>query len=138
MISRHDPVRDHMVRNPITIDADLTLADAKARMAGDGIRHLPVFDDERLVGILTARDILLMESFLDVEAKGTSVRAAMTGSLKTCEPSDSLGHALLMMVEYGVGAIPVLDGGVLVGIFSTVDAAKTLLRVLAKEEGSRK
>ena len=51
------PVSDTMTRNPMTIGAEATVAEAMARMLSGGFRHLPVFDGEMLVGVVSMRDL---------------------------------------------------------------------------------
>jgi CBS domain-containing protein len=51
------PVSDAMTRNPTTIGADATVREAMAQMLGGGFRHLPVFDGEMLVGVVSMRDL---------------------------------------------------------------------------------
>lgn len=131
MIAATAPIKDYMTQATIGIDADLTLADAKARMANERIRHLPVLRDGRLIGILSARDVILMESLPDIEPSETPVQSAMVGgNLRTCAPDSPIRDALQIMVEHGIGAVPIVEDGQLSGIFTDVDAAKVLLNAL--------
>jgi CBS domain-containing protein len=62
---RSDPdrlsVRFYMTSEPVTIDADADVREAGALMLGIGVRHLPVMDGERLVGMVSVRDVLMAE-----------------------------------------------------------------------------
>ena len=130
MIPRNAPIKNYMVAATVHIDADLPLSDARDRMANESVRHLPVKDGDRLIGILSARDILLMESLSDADPAQTPVGSAMGGSLKTIDVDSTLGDVLGMMTEEGIGAVPIVENDQLVGIFTTVDAAKLLLKAL--------
>ena len=67
LIAHADPavalVRDHMTRQPVTVDVDTDSATAARRMMSVGVRHLPVVRDGRLLGMISARDLLLLEAW---------------------------------------------------------------------------
>lgn len=95
MIAATAPIRDYMTETIIGIDADLTLADAKARMANEQILHLPALSDGRLVGILSARDIILMDTTRLGERQAPADHRARgrARACRGCSPRD--GQALL-------------------------------------------
>lgn len=130
MIRRETPIGELMTKSPLHIDAELTLADAGARMAGERVRHLPVMADHRLVGMISARDILLLEALPGVDPKSITVDSAMTANPITCKPTAPLSEVLQLMEEQAVGAVPVVEEGRLLGIFTTVDAVSLLRRAL--------
>lgn len=51
------PVSSWMTRNPVTITADAAVEDALERMHAGGFRHLPVMDGDRVVGLVSMRDL---------------------------------------------------------------------------------
>ncbi len=59
-------VQNFMTTTPLSIGADQTLARAHEVMSAAKIRHLPVLDGGKLVGMLTDRDLHLVESLKDV------------------------------------------------------------------------
>lgn len=128
MLDKKTPISEYMTEATIQIDVELSLADAKDRMASSSIRHLPVIDDGKLVGMLSARDLLLIESLPGINRDETLVDAAMVDSPKTVAPTASLGEALAVMEDNHIGALPVVEGGKLVGIFTSTDALKLLRR----------
>jgi acetoin utilization protein AcuB len=104
-------VRDLMSRTPITALSDTSVLDARALMAKERIRHLPVTDsDGELLGIVTDRDIRL-----------TLPSPATTLSVW------EMNH---LLAKLAVGALPVLKDGRLVGILTETD----LLRAFAAGE----
>ena len=130
MLARDIPIDEFMSETLITIAPDLPINDAKERMAENGIRHVPVVEGSRLIGILSARDILIFESIPTEPNIIWPVSAAMTARPITCATDTTLGEALDLMSNESIGAIPVMDGYVLKGIFTTVDAIELLNKAL--------
>jgi acetoin utilization protein AcuB len=133
-------VRDLMSRTPITASSDTSVLDARALMAKERIRHLPVTDSNgELLGIVTDRDIRLtlpspattlsvweMSHLLAKLAVGD----VMTKSPITVDPDRDAREAAWLMLEHKIGALPVLKDGRLVGILTETD----LLRAFAAGE----
>ena len=72
LIERADPtvalVRDHMTRRPVTVEIGTDSATVARSMMSLGVRHLPVVRDGRLIGMISARDLLLLEAWSPVAA----------------------------------------------------------------------
>lgn len=126
------PIADVMTRDPHAVDADLPLADARDRMSNDRIRHLPVVRDGRVVGMLSARDIMLFEDFKALTSEQATVESAMTANPVAVTPKDHLGAVLERMIQRDIGAVVVKDGDALVGVFTDADAVRLLRDVLAR------
>ncbi|AEB11231.1 CBS and ACT domain-containing protein [Marinithermus hydrothermalis] len=124
-------VRDVMHSPVITIAADATLAEANEVMWRQGIRHLPVMDQGRLVGILTDRDIRLATSRLaPVPFTETArVEAVMTAPVLTADPLDPVEEAAQVMRQHKIGSLPVLEGRELVGIVTGIDLLDALIKM---------
>jgi len=126
----------------ITIGEDVDLFKAQEKMAHHRIRHLPVVDDEeRLIGIITDRDIrsalplrLLKDPRnMPVGEDGRSIRVGevMTRDPFTISPVDTIQDALLLIQEKRVGAFPVVDEDRKVkGILSVRDLLRAFTNVL--------
>ena len=110
-------VRDRMTSYPVTIDADDTLALAKDKMEERKCKRLPVLHSGKLVGILSEYDV----RNYDEQLNSTLVRTAMTGQPITISSFETVELAALLLREHNVGALPVVDGGKLVGIISSKD-----------------
>lgn len=132
-------VRDLMAREVVTVKAsdDLDLPDSVMRLGR--IRHFPVLEGERLVGILTQTDILhaAMSSVVhlrqDLQREWlgrVSVRQAMSSPAVTVTPDTPLPEAVMLMVEKKIGCLAVVEDGRLVGLLSETDCLRHLARLL--------
>lgn len=135
-------IRDYMNPSPITVTPETSVADARDLLRQHGIRHLLVVEDERLVGIITDRDIRLV---LPSPATSLSVweinyllakltvEEVMTRSVITIGPDRRIAEAVRLLLEHKIGALPVTAGGRVVGIITETD----LLRAFAQLLGER-
>ncbi len=129
-------VADWMHKNPITVDADAGISEAWRLMRRNRIRHLPVRDKGKLVGILTDRDLRLaypsrassLEPHERLELWGhVRVWEVMTRVLVTAAPEMELEEAVQLLLRFKIGGLPVVRYGKLVGMLTKTD----LLRALA-------
>ena len=131
-----------MVSQVITIDKDASVFEAQEKMASSGIRHLPIVDaDNRLIGIVTDRDIRSAMPYRLIKEKGVTkereklaqlkVEDIMTHDPMTISPMHTIQDALLMIQKEKVGAFPVVDDeGKLEGILSVRDLLRAFINVL--------
>jgi acetoin utilization protein AcuB len=122
-------VERFMTANPIAIASDRTLADAHRIMRDRKIRHLPVVDAGRLVGLVSQRDLYLLQTLKGVDPDAERVEEAMTAEPFTVAPDAPLEDVATAMAEHKYGSAVVLDGGQVVGVFTTVDALRALAAV---------
>lgn len=115
-------VQKFMTVLPHTIGADQTLEKAEKMMAEHRVRHLPVLDGGKLVGILSDRDLRLVESFRDVDPREVKVSEAYTPEPYVTNPAAPLTEVCKEMAAHKYGCALVLDNHRLVGIFTWVDA----------------
>jgi acetoin utilization protein AcuB len=120
-------VASFMTPAPHLIGRQQTLAVAHLLMRTHGIRHLPVLDGGRLVGVVSERDLHLVETLTDTEPMTTLIEEAMTQDPLTVSPDARLADVAKLMHTHRRGSVIVVDRGHVVGIFTAVDA----LRVLA-------
>jgi acetoin utilization protein AcuB len=130
-MARHTVDR-YMTANPVVISSDRTLAEAHRLMRDKKIRHLPVVDDGRLVGVVSQRDLYLLETLHSVSPDAERVREAMTAEPYTVAPDAALEQVAIEMAEHKYGSAVVLDQGAVVGLFTTVDALRALASVLRR------
>ena len=131
-------VRDIMTTAVITIGPDETLERVCEVMRGKNIRHLPVVEGRRLVGVITDRDIHNAGSALCLTPSNPAglVRDAMAKEVKTAHPLDPVEDAARTMRLLKIGCLPVLDGETLVGIVTGIDLLDALLRLTGVDQPS--
>jgi acetoin utilization protein AcuB len=120
-------IRQYMTPAPHSIGRDQPLSLAQERMRNEGIRHLPVLQGGKLVGILSQRDALLIETLRDVDPAKTTVEDAMSTDVYVVSPDTPLRDVARDMAERKYGCAVVAQGAHLVGIFTTVDALRALV-----------
>jgi acetoin utilization protein AcuB len=124
------PIQKYMTTMPHSIGSEQTLATASAMMLEHGIRHLPVLHGGRLLGMLTDRDIKLVEAFRDVDPAKVSVEEAMTERPYTVSPETPLDEVAETMADNKYGSAVVMQNQKVVGVFTTVDACEALCELL--------
>ena len=125
-------VQRHMTLSPQVISSGHTLAQAHQVMRERNIRHLPVVDDGRLVGVVSQRDLYLLETLKGVDPGSETVKEAMSPEPFAVRPDAPLDDVALAMAERKYGSAVVVDQGVVVGVFTTVDALRALVVVLRR------
>ncbi|HEY5950875.1 MAG TPA: CBS domain-containing protein [Kofleriaceae bacterium] len=123
-------IREIMRPGPITILETDSLGAAQRVMARSRIRHLPVISDNRLVGMLSARDILAARAHCDGEVDWWSIRVhdAMTAPVHTAGGDDSLAEIAGRMAIEKIGAMPVVERGKLLGLVTVTDVLDAEVR----------
>jgi acetoin utilization protein AcuB len=123
-------VRELMTKQPLTVPVDTPVVEARRTMLEHRIRHLLVTDGGRLAGIVTDRDIRL-----NMPSPATSlsvweinyllarmtVGSVMTKSVITVDPNRNVVEAARIMLDHKIGALPVVDGGTIIGIMTETD-----------------
>ena len=121
------PVRDRMSRPAVTIADRASLDEALTLMVAHRIHYLPVVDDEgRLVGILNEDDVLGTRR--EPRPDSDLVTTVMSAPVISVGPAETLKAATQLMVDRGVGALPVVDDGRVVGMLTQSDVVTALAR----------
>ena len=118
----------YMTRQPWTIGSRASVFDATLRMREHGIRHLPVVDDGRVVGIVSDRDITWVQSTYRDPA--TKVHEAMTERPYVVGRDALLADVARHMSAHKYGSAVVASDGTVEGIFTAVDACRALAELL--------
>lgn len=117
-------VKDAMTRDPELIRPDATLQEAAETMRQLNVGSLPVCDGERLVGMLTDRDVTVRGTAEGVNPWETRVEVVMTSGVVYCFEDQDVAEAARIMRENGLRRLPVLSQEKrLVGIISLDDLA---------------
>jgi acetoin utilization protein AcuB len=123
----HVRVGERMSRPAVTVLASAPIAEAVRLMAMRRIHHLPVVErDGRLVGIVNADDVLAIRR--PSGSPQRLVAAVMTAPVVSLGPTVPLGDAMRLMADHGVGALPVVEDGRVVGIITQSDIVVAVAR----------
>jgi len=131
-------VTELMTPSPITIGPNTPVLEARQLMIQKRIRHLLVAEAGKLLGIVTDRDIRL-----NLPSPATSlsvwevnyllarmtVESAMTTSVVVISPRHDAKEAASLMLDHKIGALPVVDGGRLVGIITETDLLRASVKL---------
>ncbi|MEO7112164.1 MAG: CBS domain-containing protein [Polyangiaceae bacterium] len=120
-----------MTPSPHSIGKEQKLLVAHRMMSVHKLRHLPVLEHGKLVGILSERDLFSLESLKGVEIERDCVEDAMTQDVYCVSPGAHLAEVVGEMVERKYGCTVVIDQMKVVGIFTAVDALGMLAEYLA-------
>lgn len=132
---RPDLVR-YMTISAHAIGNDQLLGSAHALMKKHGIRHLPVLQGGVVVGILSERDVLLLESMDRGAAAHMTVEQAMTPKPYIVPPDAPLDEVVGHMVEHHIGSAVVVEDHRLIGIFTATDAMRALAELAWQPSGT--
>lgn len=124
-------VRQFMTTHPHSIGVDQTLATAHEIMRKHDIRHLPVLSGGKIVGIVSLRDLHLIETLSDVNPAEVTVEEAMTPDPYTVPADKPLMELAREMAEHKYGAAVVVDRNKIIGLFTTIDALRALAAALS-------
>lgn len=119
-------VQDYMTRAPLSIRPGETLEEAHRLMRKHRIRHLPVVDRGKLVGIVSQRDLMLIETLPDVSPGEVPVEDAMIREVFVVAPGAPLSEVARQMARRKLGAAVVATNGRVVGVFTVTDACRAL------------
>lgn len=116
----------YMSSAPVTVGKDQTMDVAHDLMRKHRIRHLPVLDGGRVVGMVTERDLHLMETLRDVNPADVRVEDAMSAEPYCVRTDDELADVATHMAEHRLGSAVVVQGDRPIGVFTAVDALRAL------------
>ncbi|HEX2933250.1 MAG TPA: CBS domain-containing protein [Candidatus Binatia bacterium] len=123
-------VREIMTGSPVTLKPEDSLDLANDVIYLGRIRHIPVVDDGKLVGLLSERDLMgaavnrifgLKQRSKSLLLKRVPIKDVMKKKVATVTPDTSIAHAARLMAEKKIGCLPVISDGNLVGLVTTTD-----------------
>ena len=119
-------VKDAMTPNPRTVTSNETVVDAARIMKQEDAGVVPIVDGNRVVGVLTDRDIAIKVVAEGKDPKSAKVTDIASRDLVTVDPQQDLDEALRLMARHQVRRLPVVEeDGRLVGILAQADVART-------------
>jgi acetoin utilization protein AcuB len=132
-------VEDVMTAEVTALTADQSLFDVIEMFRTRRIRHAPVMDEGRLIGVVTDRDVKRATPSLhsgvgrdeyERVLNTTLVSQIMTREPLTVTPQTPVKEALKILIDEKIGALPVLNGGDLVGIVTEIDMLRAFYATL--------
>lgn len=132
-VHQYPVVREHMTPSPHTIARTQSLSAARRAMLDHRVRHLPVLDGGRIVGVVSERDILLIESLPGVNPTDVRVEEAMVQDVFTVTPDAPIGEVIETMIERKLGSAIVTADERAIGVFTTIDALQALHQLLERQ-----
>jgi len=138
-------VKDIMQHDVACVRPETHLEEVVRLLQRRSVRHLPVLDHEDLVGIISDRDLKsvlpspvtkLAATATPAHSDGLTAGDIMTKRVITVEPMVSVEDAARMLMEERIGALPVMDGGALVGIVTETDVLRLFVRAMGILEPS--
>lgn len=129
-MKKNEPISSIMTRDVVTLSLKDTLYSAEKRMKVNHIRHMPVVDGERLLGLISLSDLQRI-SFIDAYSKeGTedtpvynmfSIKDLMIKNPLTVTPQTTILEASKLLASKEFHSLPVVEEDKLVGIITTTD-----------------
>ena len=128
-------VRKIMMGSPVTLTPDDTLDLANNVISLGRIRHIPVVENGKLVGLLSERDLIgaaanrifgLNQKSKSALLKTESVKSIMKKRLVTVTPDTPIKDAARLMADKKIGCVPVISAGALVGLVTTTNVLRYL------------
>jgi CBS domain-containing protein len=114
-----------MTKKPVCCLPDDLATEAAELMKNEHVGSIPVIEDEqtqKLVGIVTDRDLVIKIMAEGLDAKSTKVETVMTRKVVTCSPEDDLQKAVDAMAENQLRRIPIVDDdNKILGIIAQAD-----------------
>jgi acetoin utilization protein AcuB len=135
-------VRDAMTQDVVTVGPEESAARAWGLCRERNIRHLPVVERGRLVGIVSDRDLRDLSPPRDTADQENTlgwvqIRDMMSTGVVTAHPLDTIEHAAKVIYENRFNCLPVVADDEIVGIITSSDLVRTLVELTgAHGEGS--
>ncbi|MGZ8487246.1 MAG: CBS domain-containing protein [Candidatus Binatia bacterium] len=123
-------VREIMMGSPVTLKPEDTLDLANDVIALGRIRHIPIVDGSRLVGIVTERDLIgaaaaqifgLKQKSKSALLKSVLIKEVMKKRVITAAPDTPIKEIAHLMANKKIGCVPVVSDGMVVGLVTTTD-----------------
>lgn len=125
-------IRHWMTPAPHSIGRDQPLAAAHRIMQEYDVRHLPVLERGRIVGLVTQRDLYFLETIAAIDPETECVDEAMSRDVYAVTPETRLEEAVSEMAAHKYSSAIVMDGAKVAGVFTTTDALGLLAVLLEK------
>jgi CBS domain-containing protein len=118
-------ISDVMTANPRGVETSTPVADAARIMKAENVGSVPIVEGNRLVGMLTDRDVAIRVVAEGKDPQSTTAGQIASHDLVTIDPQQDLDEALQLMAKHQVRRLPVVEeDGRLIGIVAQADVAQ--------------
>jgi CBS domain-containing protein len=118
-------ISEVMTSNPRTVGSSTSVVEAARIMKSEDVGSVPILEDDRLVGVVTDRDITIRAAAEGRDLQSTTVGEIASRDVVTIDPQQSLDEAARLMAQHQVRRLPVVEeDGRLVGIVAQADVAQ--------------
>ncbi len=124
---------DFMTADPVRIPSDTPIPGAHALMRKANVRHLVVMNGGQLAGVVSQRDLYVIETLAGAEPETAVVEEAMSPDPYVVAPSTPLEQVAKTMWQRRCGSAVVVDGQEVLGIFTSSDALRALSELLTND-----
>jgi len=140
-------VREHMTTSPISVSQGMPILEALNLMKKQKIRHLPVVEKDRLIGLVSERTLLTVSpspattlSVFEINYLMSKmvIKEVMIKQPIVISPAASIEEAALLMREHKIGCLPVVEDDRLVGIITQTDVFEAMIKIFGlRRAGTR-
>lgn len=132
------PITEIMSKDPVTVDPAQSLYEVEELLNRHNIRHIPVIDGERLIGVISRSDLLRISvTDLNEEEDGVesvvynmyTIPQVMTKMPVFIDKNYSIKEAAEMLAKQSFHSLPVVEEGKLIGIVTSTDLIKYLIKL---------
>jgi len=120
-------VKNWMITEVVTISPEKSVEDALQLMKIHSIRHLPVVEGEKLLGLVTESSL---RPYLFNEKLKMSIKEVMIINPIVIDPETSVDEAARLIYKYKIGGLPVVSQGKLLGIITVTDILEAFIELM--------
>ncbi|MDF2953610.1 MAG: CBS domain [Thermodesulfobacterium sp.] len=120
-------VKSWMVTEVITASPEDTVEEAIQLMRRFSIRHIPVVENNKLVGLVTESNL---RAYLSSEKLQLPLKEVMILNPITVDPETTIDEAARIIYKYKIGGLPVVRKGKLIGIITTTDILEAFIELM--------
>ena len=131
MKRKSPPIRQYMSRIPVEAERCATIAEAHSMMQRHMIHHIPVMSGSHLQGLASYRDLLEAHQRFGDAADTVALEEICQRNVLTVRPLQTVQEVAELMLQQHTDCAVVLDGGFVVGVFTTTDALRVLNDLLS-------
>lgn len=123
-------IRKYMSTQPVTLSPSAKLSECQTLMQDKHVRHVPICEGEKIVGLISDGDLMRATSLRGLDASKSTVSDVMTPRPYSVSPDAPVDEVVREMAGHKYGSAVVVDHGHVVGIFTAIDAMTAFAELL--------